>query len=192
VRRLKEPEKTSCSARSFASKLTRHTAHRRACRSVHVFFHLLTLRSMRTPLKYKFTWGMGAFTLPFTVLTSRASFDVSTTRAKVQAFRDILYLENDVPFGKMRRNMHRGPALMIIAGGRNWVRVVLTGSKAPRANSTGASAVLLMVLLTLCSRHRLLFPMTQLGFWGCHRGHEHGFEATPVLGTGRPFGALRE
>jgi len=28
---------------------------------------------------------------------------------KVQAFRDILYLENDVPFGKLLRNMHRWP-----------------------------------------------------------------------------------
>jgi quinol-cytochrome oxidoreductase complex cytochrome b subunit len=26
---------------------------------------------------------------------------------KVQAFRDILYLEHDVPFGKLLRNMHR-------------------------------------------------------------------------------------
>jgi len=30
--------------------------------------------------------------------------------SKVQAFRDVLYLEHDVPFGKLLRNMHRWAA----------------------------------------------------------------------------------
>ncbi len=48
---------------------------------------------------------------------------------KIDAFRDILYLEHDVPFGKLLRNMHRWAAhLMVITTWLHMFRVVLTGS----------------------------------------------------------------
>src|SRR5207244_1910798 len=54
--------------------------------------------------------------------------------SKVHAFRDVLYLEHDVPFGKLLRNMHRWAAhLMVIAVELHMFRVFLTGSyKKPR------------------------------------------------------------
>ncbi len=73
--------------------------------------------------------------------------------SKVQAFRDILYLENDVPFGKLLRNMHRWAAhLMIIAVWLHMFRVFLTGSyKKPariqlvhRRSADGADAAALV------------------------------------------------
>ena len=71
---------------------------------------------------------------------------------KVQAFRDILYLENDVPFGKLLRNMHRWAAhLMIIAVWLHMFRVFLTGSYKKPREFNWCIGVLLMVL-TCCSR----------------------------------------
>src|SRR5688500_19152607 len=58
---------------------------------------------------------------------------------KADAFQDILYLEHDVPFGKLLRNMHRWAAhLMVITTWLHMFRVVLTGSdrKSTRLNSS--------------------------------------------------------
>src|SRR5271163_4304391 len=72
-----------------------------------VFFHLHPAKVNRDATKYNFTWGMGGITFYlFIVLTFTGvllMFYYHPT--KVQAFRDILYLENDVPFGKLLRNM---------------------------------------------------------------------------------------
>ena len=109
---------------------------------------------------------------------------------KVQAFRDILYLENDVPFGKLLRNMHRWAAhLMIIAVWLHMFRVFLTGSyKRPR-EFNWCVGVLLMVLTLLLSFTGYLLPDDQLGFWAVTVGTNMA-RATPLLGTEGPFGAL--
>src|SRR5688500_20186604 len=61
---------------------------------------------------------------------------------KADAFRDILYLEHDVPFGKLLRNMHRWAAhLMVITTWLHMFRVVLTGSyKRPREFKIGRAS----------------------------------------------------
>ena len=109
---------------------------------------------------------------------------------KVQAFRDILYLENDVPFGKLLRNMHRWAAhLMIIAVWLHMFRVFLTGSyKRPR-EFNWCVGVLLMVLTMLLSFTGYLLPDDQLGFWAVTVGTNMA-RATPGLGNEGPFGSL--
>ena len=82
-----------------------------------VFLHLHPARINRDAVRYSFTWGMGGITFYlFIVLTFTGvllMFYYHPT--KIQAFRDISYLEHDVPFGKLLRNMHRWAAhLMII------------------------------------------------------------------------------
>src|SRR6266566_686446 len=86
--------------------------------------------------------------------------------SKVQAFRDVLYLEHDVPFGKLLRNMHRWAAhLMVIAVWLHMFRVFLTGSyKRPR-EFNWCVGVILMVLTLLLSFTGYLLPDDQLGFW---------------------------
>ncbi len=105
---------------------------------------------------------------------------------KVQAFRDILYLENDVPFGKLLRNMHRWAAhLMIIAVWLHMFRVFLTGSyKRPR-EFNWCVGVLLMVLTLLLSFTGYLLPDDQLGFWAVTVGTNMA-RATPGLGNEGP------
>ena len=106
--------------------------------------------------------------------------------SKVQAFRDILYLENDVPFGKLLRNMHRWAAhLMIIAVWLHMFRVFLTGSyKRPR-EFNWCVGVLLMVLTLLLSFTGLPAAGRSTGILGGHGGNEHGARDA-VAGQRRP------
>src|SRR3954453_19368369 len=82
-----------------------------------VFLLLHPAKINRDATRYPFTWGMGGITFYlFIVLTFTGvllMFYYHPT--KIDAFRDILYLEHDVPFGKLLRNMHRWAAhLMVI------------------------------------------------------------------------------
>ncbi|HKY45970.1 MAG TPA: hypothetical protein VJM50_22960, partial [Pyrinomonadaceae bacterium] len=77
-----------------------------------VFLHLHPAKINRDAVRYPFTWGMGGITFYlFIVLTFTGvllMFYYHPTKA--DAFNDILFLEHDVPFGKLLRNMHRWAA----------------------------------------------------------------------------------
>ena len=151
---LKEPEKTQLYRSIFRVKHDEEPRNRALSVLSNVFFHLHPAKVNRDATKYNFTWGMGGITFYlFIVLTFTGvllMFYYHPT--KVQAFRDILYLENDVPFGKLLRNMHRWAAhLMIIAVWLHMFRVFMTGSyKRPR-EFNWCVGVLLMVLTMLLS-----------------------------------------
>ncbi len=140
-----------------------------------VFLHLHPAKINRDAVRYPFTWGMGGITFYlFIVLTFTGvllMFYYHPT--KVDAFRDILYLEHDVPFGKLLRNMHRWAAhLMVITTWLHMFRVVLTGSyKRPREFNWCVGVVLLVLTLLL-------------SFTGTNMAR-----ATPMFGSEGPFGA---
>ncbi len=142
-----------------------------------VFFHLHPAKVNRDAVKYKFTWGMGGITFYlFIVLTFTGVLLMFYYHpSKVQAFRDILYLENDVPFGKLLRNMHRWAAhLMIIAVWLHMFRVFLTGSyKRPR-EFNWCIGVLLMVLTLAAFLHRIPAAGRSTRVLGGHGGNQHG------------------
>jgi quinol-cytochrome oxidoreductase complex cytochrome b subunit len=139
-----------------------------------VFLHLHPAKINRDAVRYAFTWGMGGITFYlFIVLTFTGvllMFYYHPTKA--DAFRDILYLEHDVPFGKLLRNMHRWAAhLMVITTWLHMFRVVLTGSyKRPREFNWCVGVVLLVLTLLL------LTVGTNMA------------RATPMLGSEGPFG----
>ncbi len=149
-----------------------------------VFLHLHPAKINRDAVRYRFTWGMGGITFYlFIVLTFTGvllMFYYHPT--KVDAFRDILYLEHDVPFGKLLRNMHRWAAhLMVITTWLHMFRVVLTGSyKRPR-EFNWCVGVVLLVLTLLLSFTGYLLPDDQLGFWAVTVGTNMA-RATPMLG----------
>ncbi|SPE34476.1 fragment of cytochrome b6f complex, cytochrome b6 subunit 1 [Candidatus Sulfopaludibacter sp. SbA3] len=108
--------------------------------------------------------------------------------SKVVAFRDILYLESDVPFGKLLRNMHRwGAHLMVIMVELHMFRVFLTGSYKKPREFNWVVGVLLLVLTLLLSFTGYLLPDDQLGFWAVTVGTNMA-RATPLLGHAGPFG----
>jgi cytochrome b6 len=188
---LKDPEKTQVYRSMFRVKHDDTPRNRSLSVLSNVFFHLHPAKVNRDAVKYKFTWGMGGITFYlFIVLTFTGVLLMYYYHpSKVQAFRDILYLENDVPFGKLLRNMHRWAAhLMIIAVWLHMFRVFLTGSyKRPR-EFNWCVGVLLMVLTLLLSFTGYLLPDDQLGFWAVTVGTNMA-RATPLLGHEGPFGA---
>src|ERR1700733_9117103 len=189
---LKQPEKTQLYRSIFRVKHDEEPRNRALSVLSNVFFHLHPAKVNRDAVRYNFTWGMGGITFYlFVVLTFTGVLLMFYYHpSKVQAFRDILYLENDVPFGKLLRNMHRWAAhLMIIAVWLHMFRVFMTGSyKRPR-EFNWCIGVLLMVLTLLLSFTGYLLPDDQLGFWAVTVGTNMA-RATPFLGHEGPLGGL--
>ena len=155
-----------------------------------VFLHLHPAKVNRDAVRYSFTWGMGGISFYlFWVLTWTGvllMFYYHPT--KVQAFRDILYLEHDVPFGKLLRNMHRWAAhAMVLTVQLHMFRVFLTGSYKKPRQFNWSIGVILLVLTLLLSFTGYLLPDDQLGFWAVTVGTNMA-RATPMLGHEGPFG----
>src|SRR4026209_2147039 len=156
-----------------------------------VFLHLHPAKINRDAVRYGYTWGMGGITFYlFIVLTFTGVLLIFYYHPqKIQAFQDILYLEHDVPFGKLLRNMHRWAAhLMVIAVELHMLRVFLTGSYKKPREVNGNVGVILLVLTLLLSFTGYLLPDDQLGFWAVTVGTNMA-RATPLLGHEGPFGA---
>src|SRR5213596_2718417 len=155
-----------------------------------VFLHLHPAKINRDAVRYPFTWGMGGITFYlFIVLTFTGVLLMFYYHPqKVLAFRDILYLEHDVPFGKLLRNMHRWAAhLMVITVWLHMFRVFLTGSYKKPREFNWCVGVVLLVFTLLLSFTGYLLPADQLGFWAVTVGTNMA-RATPGLGHEGPFG----
>jgi quinol-cytochrome oxidoreductase complex cytochrome b subunit len=192
IANLKDPEKTQLYRSIFRVKHEDTPRSRSLGVLSNVFLHLHPAKVNRDAVKYKFTWGMGGITFYlFIVLTFTGvllMFYYHPT--KVQAFRDILYLENDVPFGKLLRNMHRwGAHLMIIAVWLHMFRVFMTGSYKPPREFNWSVGVIMLVLTLLLSFTGYLLPWDQLAIWAITVGSNMA-RATPFLGYEGPGAQL--
>jgi cytochrome b6 len=156
-----------------------------------VFLHLHPAKINRDAVAYNYTWGMGGMTfyVYITLVFTGTLLMFYYHPSKVVAFRDILYLENDVPFGKLLRNMHRwGAHLMVIMVELHMFRVFLTGSYKKPREFNWVVGVILLVLTLLLSFTGYLLPDDQLGFWAVTVGTNMA-RATPLLGHDGPFGS---
>ena len=191
VKSLKTPEKTQLYKSIFRVKHDEKPRSRALGVLSNVFLHLHPAKINRDAVSYNFTWGMGGITFYlFIVLTFTGVLLMFYYHpSKVQAFRDILYLEHDVPFGKLLRNMHRWAAhLMIITVWLHMFRVFLTGSYKKPREFNWMVGVILMLLTMLLSFTGYLLPDDQLGFWAVTVGTNMA-RATPMLGSEGPLGA---
>jgi cytochrome b6 len=174
----------------FRHKLDETPRTRALAVLTNVFLHLHPAKINRDAVRFSFTWGMGGITFYlFFVLTITGVFLMFYYHpTKGQAFADIMYLENDVPFGGLLRNMHRWAAhAMIITVWLHMLRVFMTGSyKTPR-EFNWMIGVILLVLTLLLSFTGYLLPDDQLGFWAVTVGTSMA-RATPLLGHEGPFG----
>jgi len=187
---LKNPQKTQLYKSVFRVKHDDTPRSRSLSVISNVFLHLHPARINRDAVRYSYTWGMGGISFYlFIVLTFTGILLMFYYHpSKVQAFRDVLYLEHDVPFGKLLRNMHRWAAhLMIITVWLHMFRVYLTGSyKRPR-EFNWCVGVILLVLTQLLSFTGYLLPDDQLGFWAVTVGTNMA-RASPMLGHEGPLG----
>jgi cytochrome b6 len=190
IESLKDPTKTQLYKSIFRVKHEPTPRSRSLGVLTNVFLHLHPAKVNRDAVRFSYTWGMGGITFYlFIVLTFTGillMFYYHPTKG--QAYQDILYLENDVPFGKLLRNMHRwGAHLMVITTWLHMFRVVLTGSyKTPR-EFNWAVGVILLTLTLLLSFTGYLLPDDQLGFWAVTVGTNMA-KASPMLGNEGPFG----
>jgi len=154
-----------------------------------VFLHLHPAKLNRDSVRYCFNWGMGGITFYlFLILTfTGVALMFYYHPDKANAFRDILYIKNDVPFGNFLRNLHRWAAhSMIIATWLHQMRVFMTGSyKPPREFNWNVGVILLLVTLLLSFTGYLL-PDDQLGFWAVTVGTNMA-RASPLIGHEGPF-----
>jgi len=174
----------------FRHKLDDQPRNRALAVLTNVFLHLHPARINRDAVRYAFTWGMGGISfLLFIVLTLTGIYLMFYYHpTKQQAFRDVLYLEHDVPFGSLLRNMHRwGAHLMVITVWLHMLRVFLTGSYKKSREFNWCVGVLLLVLTMLLSFTGYLLPDDQLGFWAVTVGTNMA-RATPLVGHEGPFG----
>jgi len=190
VRALKKPTKTDLFKSMFRVKHDETPRSRALGVLTNVFLHLHPAKVNRDAVAYNYTWGMGGITFYlFIVLTFTGALLMFYYHpSKIIAFRDILYLEHDVPFGKLLRNMHRWAAhLMIITVWLHMFRVFLTGSYKKPREFNWVVGVILLVLTLLLSFTGYLLPDDQLGFWAVTVGTGMA-RATPLLGHEGPFG----
>ena len=187
---LKDPTKTQVYTSIFRHKHDDTPRNRALGVLSNVFLHLHPAKINRDSVRYSYTWGMGGITFYlFIVLTFTGVLLMFYYHpSKVQAFRDVLYLEHDVPFGKILRNMHRWAAhLMVIAVWLHMFRVFLTGSyKKPREFNWNIG-VMLLVLTLVAVLHRLPASRRPTGILGRDRGNEHGARHAAARHEG-PFG----
>jgi quinol-cytochrome oxidoreductase complex cytochrome b subunit len=191
VENLKKPEKTQLYKSIFRVKHDETERSRALGVLSNVFLHLHPAKVNRDAVRYSFTWGMGGITFYlFIVLTFTGVLLMYYYHpSKGQAYRDIIYLMSDVPFGKLLRNMHRWAAhLMIITVWLHMFRVFLTGSYKKPREFNWCVGVVLLVLTLLLSFTGYLFPDDQLGFWAVTVGTNMA-RATPLLGHEGPFGS---
>jgi cytochrome b6 len=190
VEALKKPEKTQLYKSVFRVKHDDTERGRALGVLTNVFFHLHPAKINRDATRYSYTWGMGGITFYlFIVLTFTGVLLMFYYHpSKGQAYRDIIYLMNDVPFGRLLRNMHRWAAhLMVIAVWLHMFRVFLTGSYKKPREFNWCVGVVLLVLTLLLSFTGYLLPDDQLGFWAVTVGTNMA-RATPLLGNEGPFG----
>ena len=103
------------------------------------------------------------------------------------AYHDMKYLQFDIPFGMIMRNMHRWSAhAMVIAVWIHMMRVFMTGSYKPakriQLGDRREPARLHPALVV----HGYLLPWDQLAIWAVTVGTNMA-RATPLLGHEGPF-----
>ena len=154
-----------------------------------VFLHLHPAKVRRHAVRMRFTWCMGGLTfLMFLVTVVTGIYLMFYYRPVAEyAYADMKYLDNDMPFGMLMRNMHRWAAhAMIVFVWLHMFRVFLTGSYKPPREFNWVVGVLLLVLTLLLSFTGYLLPWDQLAIWAVTVGSNMA-RATPLLGYEGPF-----
>jgi quinol-cytochrome oxidoreductase complex cytochrome b subunit len=152
--------------------------------------HLHPTRIPRHAVKVSYTWCMGGLSFYLMLLLTITGILLMFyyRPSPEHAYWDVKYLMNDVPFGRILRNMHRWAAhAMLITVWLHMLRVFLTGSYKPPREFNWVIGVNLLVLTMLLSFTGYLLPWDQLAMWAVTVGTNMA-RATPFLGHEGPFG----
>ena len=157
--------------------------------TANVWLHLHPAKVRRHGVRMRFTWCMGGLTfLMFLITVVTGIYLMFYYRPVAEyAYADMKYLEFDMPFGMLMRNMHRWAAhAMVVFVWLHMFRVFLTGSYKPPREFNWIVGVLLLVFTLLLSFTGYLLPWDQLSIWAVTVGSNMA-RASPVLGHEGPF-----
>src|SRR5213594_2038380 len=160
--------------------------------SGNVWLHLHPSKVRKHATRLRFTWCMGGITfLMFLVTVVTGVYLMFYYRPVAEyAYADLKYLEFDMPFGMLMRNMHRWAAHgMVIAVWLHMFRVFMTGSYKPPREFNWVVGVILLVLTLLLSFTGYLLPWDQLSIWAVSVGSNMA-RATPGAGNEGPMSGL--
>ena len=150
---------------------------------------LLHFRPSTVPertLRLSLTWGLGGmavmlvFLLFGTGLLLKFVYEPSPGRA----YDSILYLENNVPFGQLLRNIHRwcGNGLLLVAF-LHFLRVFYTGAFAAPRQFNWIIGLALFTAVIFSNFTGYLLPWDQIAYWAITISTAM-LEYIPGLGTG--------
>ncbi|MDX1387268.1 MAG: cytochrome b N-terminal domain-containing protein, partial [bacterium] len=148
-----------------------------------VFLHLHPSKLRRHGLTLRYTWCAGGLTFFFFLVTVVTGVLLMFYYRPVAeyAYNDMKYLQFDIPFGMITRNMHRWAAhAMVIMVMLHMFRVFMTGSYKPPREFNWVIGVLLLTFTLLLSFTGYLLPWDQLSIWAVTVGTNMA-RATPLL-----------
>lgn len=154
-----------------------------------IFLHLHPSKIPDHAFRIRFTWCMGGITFFLFIVEIVTGILLMFYYRPVTeyAYIDMKYLEFDVPFGIILRNIHRWAAhLMVITVMLHMLRVFLTGSYKPPREFNWVIGVVLLVSTLLLSFTGYLLPWDQLAYWAITVG-TNMISAAPFLGNEGPF-----
>ncbi len=142
-----------------------------------VFLHLHPAKVRRHAVRMRFTWCMGGLTFLMFLITAITGIYLMFYYRPVAeyAYADMKYLEFDMPFGMLMRNMHRWAAhAMIVFVWLHMFRVFLTGSYKPPREFNWIVGVLLLGADAAFEFHRLFIAVGPARDLGRDRRLQHG------------------
>ncbi len=159
-----------------------------------IFLHIHPAKIPSHAFKVSFTWCLGGMTFFLFVMEVITGILLMFYYRPVTeyAYLDMKYLEFDVPFGIILRNLHRWAAhLMVVTIMLHMLRVFLTGSYKPPREFNWVVGVTLLVLTFLLSFTGYLLPWDQLAYWAITVG-TNMIRSAPFIGHEGPFALLNK
>jgi len=150
---------------------------------------LLHFRPSTVPertLRLSLTWGLGgmAAVLLFLLIGTGLLLKFVYEPAPAQAYASILYLENQVPFGQLLRNLHRWSGYgLTLAAFLHFLRVFYTGAYAPPRQWNWVIGLGLFAAVVLSNFTGYLLPWDQIAYWAITISTSM-LDYIPVIGSG--------
>jgi len=150
---------------------------------------LLHFRPSTVPertLRLTLTWGLGGIALVLVVLLFGTGLLLKFVYEPTpgQAYDSIRYLESQVPFGQLLRNMHRWSGNgLLLAGFLHLLRVFYTGAHAPPRQWNWVIGLALFAMVVLSNFTGYLMPWDQTAYWAITISTSM-LDYVPGVGTG--------
>jgi len=132
---------------------------------------LLHFRPKMVPertLRFSLTWGLGgmATMMIFLLITTGLLLKFVYEPYPGRAYDSILYLQNNVPFGQLVRNIHYLSAnILLIIVFLHFLRVFFTGAFTSRRQFNWIIGLALFAVVILSNLTGYLLPWDQLAYW---------------------------